>query len=287
MSEKKNAWSTTGLVTAEALLPARLQAHIAAHIAAGPAKILAKPEHDYGHVALSWQADGRGGRLATHELSETFRCALSISSMELHVIAPDDQSSLKLHQETLTTAKTWIQTQLAKFGASEPIPDPKEWPDHSVAQGASFDCSNQASFAELERYFNNAAIALQPISDGEPHATPVRTWPHHFDTATLVSLDPDLDPESARSINLGFSPGDGQFAEPYWYVVPYPDPKNTAPPELPDDAFWHLEGWTGAILKASSYACIDAPEEQHKVVAKFLGSAYDACKKLLEEDSPR
>ena len=50
---------------------------------------------------------------------------------------------------------------------------------------------------------------------------------------------------------MGLSPGDGTFAEPYFYLLPWPSP----PGELPklDGGHWHTEGWTGAVLEASEF----------------------------------
>ena len=81
----------------------------------------------------------------------------------------------------------------------------------------------------------------------------MRLWPHHFDIATLWTLDAGVDAEEARSVGMGLSPGDGTYAQPYWYVTPWPYPQATAEelPPLPAGR-WHAEarngGWTGAVL---------------------------------------
>ena len=283
-------WRKTGSVSNDALLNARLQAHIAAHVAGGPAKILAEPEADYGHVALTWYADSERGMLATQILNGGFATALQISSMSIMIVGDSDRSYLDLEGLTLSDAQAWVHEQVETTSGrmpAAPIPAPKEWPQHPIATGAPFDRSDSEAFFELERHFNNAAAALGPIAERENHAGPVRTWPHHFDTATLVSLDPDKDPEVARSINFGFSPGDEQIPEPYWYVVPYPDPKRSELPALPGEAYWITEGYTGALLKASTYRTVETPESQLDGVATFLNRAHTACRELLEEDSPR
>ena len=59
----------------------------------------------------------------------------------------------------------------------------------------------------------------------------VQLWPHHFDIATLRTLVQHEDAELAKSVNVGFSFGDGSYAQPYAYVSPWPYPpsRNEAP----------------------------------------------------------
>ncbi len=287
---RAGTWKCTGAVLPDAIRDARLQAHIAAHLVAGPAKVFATPQPDYAHLSLHWHPEY--GEFSTGIMQgPTAMMSLQLSTMTLSVTAIGrDDAELVLHGKMLAEAQAAIAQEISKSphdGELPSIPDPKAWPEHAVAHDAAFDCSDAAAFEELARHFNNAAVMLEPFADRESHSTPVRTWPHHFDMATLVSLDYDLDPEKARSINVGFSPGDDQYPEPYWYVVPYPDPKREAMPGLPGNGIWHLVGWTGAILKASSYGHLDSPELQQGEVAGFLAAAYDGCREVLKEDFPR
>ena len=66
----------------------------------------------------------------------------------------------------------------------------------------------------------------------QPGPTPTRCWPHHFDLATVVELG------QARSIGIGLSPGDDYYAQPYFYLSPYPKPaRNGARPSAKIDIF--------------------------------------------------
>ena len=40
-------------------------------------------------------------------------------------------------------------------------------------------------------------------------------------------------------IGVGLSPGDTYYAEPYWYVSPYPYPGLEDLPVLDGSGFWH------------------------------------------------
>ena len=86
-------------------------------------------------------------------------------------------------------------------------------------------------------------------------SSPVQLWPHHFDLALLwfsgrlvPNQDPN-DPEYAdEQMNFGFVTGDDSIADPYFYATAYPTPPKFAEQPLPDGAYWHTAGWTGAIL---------------------------------------
>lgn len=79
---------------------------------------------------------------------------------------------------------------------------------------------------------------------------------------------------------LVFSPGDGSYDQPYFYVTPWPYPSTDALPLLPAGVHWHTEGWTGAVLTAEQV--ISRPADRQRVlVLDALGSAITACRTLL------
>ena len=81
---------------------------------------------------------------------------------------------------------------------------------------------------------------------------------------------------------MGLSPGDGTFAEPYFYILPWPQPTRELP-EL-DGGHWHTEGWTGAVLEATEFTGGSSNGAQRDRIERFLTSAVAACRRLLETD---
>ena len=97
----------------------------------------------------------------------------------------------------------------------------------------------------------------------------MRTWPHHYDSATLILLDPAETGEDARSINVGMSPGDGSYAEPYWYVTPWPPPPEKTilehlPPLEGKGVVAHTRAGPGRCCPAS--ALVDTNDVQNRRV---------------------
>jgi hypothetical protein len=98
---------------------------------------------------------------------------------------------------------------------------------------------------------------------------PVQLWPHHIDLALLWfsgRLVPGIDPEDEESadeqMNFGFSPGDGGIPQPYFYITAYPLPNGLLDTPLPEDAVWHTQGFTGAILMYESLVTVEQPGEK-------------------------
>jgi hypothetical protein len=145
--------------------------------------------------------------------------------------------------------------------------------------GAAF-CAHPEACAEVARWYANADRLLRAVQAANPEASPVRCWPHHFDLATLLTLDPAAaGPESARSIGIGLSPGDAARPGPYFYVTPWPYPQSPALPALKGGGSWNTEGWLGAVLEARALA---GSTEQEGQVREFLTSAIAAARRLID-----
>jgi hypothetical protein len=102
--------------------------------------------------------------------------------------------------------------------------------------------------------------------------------PHHFDIASVVSLDGTSGGLAARSVGVGLSPGDESYPEPYFYVSPWPYPATRKGPALPAGAHWHTEGFFAAVLTGSKL--VDTGDNQGEVLVGFLRAAVDAAREL-------
>jgi hypothetical protein len=97
----------------------------------------------------------------------------------------------------------------------------------------------------------------------------------------LVTLEGGRNSAPARTIGIGMSPGDAVYAEPYWYVTPWPYPDEPLLSALDGNGEWHRTGWLGAMLTGSKIAAESSADGQARLVHAFLGSAVDACRALL------
>jgi hypothetical protein len=150
-----------------------------------------------------------------------------------------------------------------------------------VADEEPFTGGTDEELLELDAWFANAAAILGVAQSTLTEATPVRCWPHHFDIATLLILEPYLGAEEGRSVGVGLSPGDEGYSSPYFYVTPHPYPDPVDLPDLPSGAHWHREGWVGAVLTADAVISAGGAAAQEAACRSFIETAVDASKVLL------
>ena len=261
------------------LREARLQAHHAVQWLTRAARAFVPPRPDDSHTNLGWD-DALDG-FVTHRLKGELRLGLSVTQLALVLVGASVQVSLTLGGRTDADARWRLGELLAAHDLDPDRLDaklPYDIPDHSTAHGAAYDLSGLTdALSDLAAWFANADQSLgrvreQMIARGLA-PSPVRTWPHHFDMATLTLLEAG-DAEHARSVNAGLSPGDEHYEEPYFYVSPhpYPDPAKLAP--LPELGHWHVRGFTAAIAPASR---IIARRDCQAATEAFLNAAVAAA----------
>ena len=121
-------------------------------------------------------------------------------------------------------------------------------------------------------------------------SSPVQLWPHHFDLALLWlsgRMVPDQDPSDLEyadeQMNFGFVTGDDTLPEPYFYATAYPTPAEFTTQPLPNPAYWHTAGWTGAILP---YAALTTAEKPQQLLLNFLQTAHHAGASIMGIQQP-
>lgn len=217
------------------LRDALLQLHHGLQAAAGVGRTLIPKRPDDSHSNFAWSE--KHGALVQECVDGRFRAGLRMCDLALLLIGADDRliDSYCLRGKTLEDGfrfyETHVGTMLARPGEA--------LPEHAVAGGASFSAADEL-LAKLASMYGSAAAILERVRAKHPGASPVRTWPHHFDIATLIPLP------GGRSIGVGFLGGDANIPEPYWYVYAYPAPEATLPPL--SIGRWYAGAWVGALL---------------------------------------
>jgi hypothetical protein len=107
--------------------------------------------------------------------------------------------------------------------------------------------------------------------------TPLVVWPHGFDLSTLWFAGNEID-ERQPHTNVGFSPRSEGFETPYLYAYAYPYPARFDPPALPEGAYWHTRGWTGAV---TPYDAIAAQADAAGFVEASCSALYQELLPLL------
>lgn len=236
---------------------ARLAAHYATQLVAAAGVTLLEPDPSFHYSSTTFDPARRG--LVGAPLPDGRQASLGLGDLILSV--GDD--SLPLLGRTPREAVAWL---------SEVLSQNVRLPEWDMPAGPTLEYpALEATTAGLERLAHWYAASFRVLdafapADGE--ASPLRVWPHHFDLATLVTLDASDDPEQSKSVGLGMTPGDAGIPAPYLYVTPWPYPEGRPTPALPSGR-WNTDGWYGAVLDAEAVSS----EGQ---VAAFLSAAFGA-----------
>jgi len=283
-----NEWRLFSRVSFEKLIETRLQLHHAAQLAAAPGRFLLRPRRDDSHTNFFWSSQYQAMLGEPVGKEYPLQGALRPGDLTILLIDEDDNISeeLSLDGKSLDEAFNWIKQQLSekKIDTTKlSLKMPYELPDHPVKNQAPFNFHHPAQFEELAKYWANAHLLLCELVHITPNASPVRCWPHHFDIATLITVEEHPLPDKTKSIGVGLSPGDENYPLPYFYATPWPYPnlKSGSLPELPGGGRWHTKGWVGAVLTTDEIVSQHSAEAQIDQVDGFITSAVDAARKLL------
>lgn len=280
-------WQKVGSINPAALVDARQQLHWACQIPSAVGTTLLTARDDDSQTNLEW-LDTAGVLAGEPVGNPAVRGALDPATLTLHFLGgmKADAQTFSLSGRTFAGGMSWMQEMIKNSPASLPSTPLKrrelDIPFHPVGDGGTEPFSPPAHHhGELARWFANGDLLQREFAAQTPHSSPVRCWPHHFDLGMLVSLEPSKG-YNGKAIGLGISPGDDTYAEPYWYVNPYPAPPAEILPELTAGR-WHTAGWVGAVLTASEIVRHPRAEEQAALSIRYLRAAVDLCTSILRE----
>jgi hypothetical protein len=253
--------------------------HLAAQWLARAARAYIPARPNGSHTNLGWN-DVLGGFI-THALPDGTRLGLKVTDLTLTVLehtGTDTAVMLPLDGCSDAQVRAWLGRQMAARGLDpSALDDPPPYEMPVLANGAVYAVAEFANLlGVLAVWYSNANATLGAsrlsITERNLEAPPVRCWPHHFDLDTLVTIAP------GRTTGVGFSPGDGFYNEPYFYVSLYPGPDIASLPRLPAIGHWHMTPFTAAI--ASARRIVEAKDQKREVEA-FLHDAVDIAIKAL------
>lgn len=257
-----------GAIDPNNLAQARLVIHWAAQVvsAAGNGRLPAR--NDSSHTNLGWSHDLDA--LVTHPLTHQpggvdegdVVAGIVPGSLELFVARGGSAvANEPLRGKTLKEGLEWLKQALdAELERpAELVPPEHDMPEHPLGAGAVFPAPESAAYGEVAQWFHLAHHLLSEVAAHNRDRAPApRCWPHHFDIATLITIEAHDDAEKAKSVGIGMTPGDDSYAQPYFYVTAWPYPQKTTLPELRHGK-WHTEGWMGAVLTATETLAADDP----------------------------
>lgn len=245
-------------------------------------RALAPPQKHWWHVSLHVAATA----LTTTPIAAgdvTFEMLLNFKRHELLIITSrGERNSIPLQGQSVAAFSTETVDALAELGIKAEV-DGSLFADDSAG---AYDEAAVARFWQALTQIDAVLKGFKASFRGE--SSPVQLWPHHFDLALLWfsgRLVPDQDPGDPEyadeQMNFGFSTGDTTIADPYFYATAYPAPAGLTDQPLPADAYWHSEGFTGAVMMYETLVTAGKPKE--KLLAYFR-AAHQAGSSLMRRN---
>lgn len=247
-------WSLLRNPQPTTLAAARALAHRGAQwpTRAARANLAAVP--DDSHSALAW--DAAKAALVSLPLKGGTRVGLRVGVLELIVTKGDRTEAMPLATNTDAEAADWLDGMLAEQGLAPAtgVALPYDMPAANFARAVD----EGPHLAALAAWFAAGAELLEALRQKYKRYKPgpARCWPHHFDIAVVVELE---DKPGPRAIGIGLSPGDDYYAQPYFYLSPYPKPDTQNLPELPPAGRWHTQEFFGAVVTAVELLALKDP----------------------------
>ncbi len=185
--------------------------------------------------------------------SQSFRSSISFEDFCVYLV--DDKvntiSKFELEGKTQSQMLIWLEEQIGKLGldASDLTMNlPYKIPQYPTQSGEPFSVDLRMA-QELSKYYHNAFVSIRELAiDFGIKKPEIVIWPHHFDLAISIVLKDTGDEDTNTTIQMGISPGDHEFDQPYFYINTWPHVDTSHFEKLTNGALWHEDEWTGAVL---------------------------------------
>jgi len=245
------AWSMLRNHAPTTLSAARALAHRAVQWPARAALANLAPTSDDSHTSLTW--DPIMAALLGQPLAGGVRVGLRVALRELVFSKGEKTEGFALAGSSEADAGDWLDAKLAAEGLKK-ASGAKLAYDMPPAMFAR-PAEEAPHLATLAVWFAAGAEVLEELGREYKRYKPgpVRCWPHHFDIATRLVLNRE------RSVGIGLSPGDGYYAQPYFYLSPHPKPDTENLPQLPPGGRWHTKDFFSAVVPAIDLLALPDP----------------------------
>ena len=218
---------------------------------------------------LRWNPDE--GRLESNPfgMEEKVCLSLDIAQFVLSVYGTGDHiEHLVLSGITYPMAFGWLKVKLDTFLLNADLySDETDYVlEHRMSTDEELSVTNQKVFEDLVIYFSNTHMLLTKLNEALDLQGEIAIDPASID----MVLSPD---NSISTMQLGFSPGNKDFPEPYYYIrLESPEPDQG---ELTQDIIgrWNNKNWKGLVFSPSEYLNLN-PEVEMSKISDFFNRNY-------------
>lgn len=270
-------WETINGVDLATLRAIRKELHQAVQLVSLVPRYLLPHDPTDGTASLIWNEKNKELESIPVENEEKLEihAGLSFSKFELYLATKETKiCSLPLEGKSTQDGLKWLKDELEKIAlpANKIAFDlPYEIENYDYSKSLKTDKSALMEFSRL--YQNTNQMLLTLVTEWEK-AYDIRCWPHHFDLATLITVETDENDEILKSIGVGLSPGDEGIDEPYLYVNVWPNVDSSILSKHPLPAGnWNKDDWAGAVL---TYSQLLNQQDQQQSLSTFMETAIQS-----------
>ncbi|WP_298892350.1 hypothetical protein [uncultured Psychroserpens sp.] len=217
--------------------------HLAAQYLATAAISFITKKEDDSHTNLGW----KNHSLETHKFPNGDKLGLSYESFSLEWIHSNgNKEHFLLNKTTHKDIINWIIQTSKNNGIEMPYQYELhyELPYNQVSDGTSFEITNSENLHVLIQQRDLAQKVISTILKSNDFESPIRIWPHHFDTGAFVNISDQL------SIGLGMAMPDTLIDSFYFYVSGYNghQPIDIALTNSTNKGSYYSNGWQGFAM---------------------------------------
>lgn len=220
--------------------------HLAAQYLATAAISFIPKKDDDSHTNLGW----RNHVLETHEFPNGDKLGLNYENFSLEWIHQNgNKEHLLLNHTTHKTVKDWISETSINNGIKKPYDYNLHYdlPYDPITDSTRIELTNQSDLNALIKHRDLAQNVISSILKSNTYESPIRIWPHHFDTGGFVTINSKL------SIGLGMATPDALIHDFYFYVSGYNghDPIDIELSNNIHKETYYNNGWQGFAMPIS------------------------------------
>lgn len=222
------------------------QIHLASQYLAAAGISFLNKEEDDSHTNLRFDTDG--GYLETHSFSsENDRLILHYKIFSLEWRSNQGATFFKLDGATHKEVVNWISDTSRTFLDKEYVYKFHYDLPYAINNASIFKIIDVERLSELMHLRILTQFILEKIDSHYKLNTPIRIWPHHFDTGLYSEIS-----NSDITIGLGLAIPDTICDTHYLYITGYKSGSviDTSSFTKLSIGKWEYEGFVGAILNA-------------------------------------
>ncbi len=231
--------------------------HTLSQFIARVGKAYIPPKPDDSHTNLAWEPET--GCISGHPIPAplgNFTLAIELKTFSVLLRNADNQAICRVKaagmrdDQLLEVIRNWMQ-ETGLDGQLLEYPLHFSIPVYGPGVNFPYPSSDKDSLETWAKMRTLANEALFLLNDAFSLETPIRIWPHHFDTGVYYQLNKDDSGKTNRSIGAGLAIADDLLDEPYFYMYGWKESGSLPYDEKPNltYGYWLVQDkWKGALL---------------------------------------